>query len=424
MTTHFFRIRMLALVAVVLATFFSAFSHAAVTFYHDIVNHAEGEDLSKSRIDIYVEVVYDDLQFIKLDNNFQAAYELSAVIMDGNNQVDGKIWKQTVDVKTFEMTNSRGDISLTHADFTLDPGKYKVIVTIEDLEGGEANSKEEKIELDSYKKYDISASGITFARRVEFENNQIKSIFPQVTTPVKGLGNPSYAFFEVYNQTGSETGEISYEIRGENSKYQFTDSMPVTLTGERTGVAIQLPVDSLEHDSYKLSIDIKADRKTARTEKDFYMRWAGLPRNAEDLETAIQQVQYIARQPEWKKLKKAPKDKKLEAFVEFWEKRDPSPATEYNEMMQNYYARINMANEAFTVMGRDGWKSDRGMVFIILGQPDEVIRNDYPQGSKPYQIWQYYSINRQFEFYDRNGFGDYELLNPISIYELQRFARY
>lgn len=399
-------------------------ARSAVTFYHDIVNHASSEDLSKNRIDIYVEVVYDDLQFVKLDEGFQASYELSAVIMDGNNQVDGKIWQQDVDVNTYEMTNSRGDISLTHTDFLLDPGKYKVIITIEDLEGGETTSKEERIDLDKFSKYDLSGSGITFARRVEFENDQIKSIFPEVTTPVKGLGSPTYAFFEIYNQTDSQTGEITYEIRAENSKFEFTDNMPVTFTGERTGVAIKLPVDSLDHDTYKLRIDVKADRKTARLEKDFYIRWAGLPRSAEDLDTAIRQVQYIATQPEWKKLKKAPKDEKLEAFIEFWKERDPSPTTAFNEYMQGYYARINMANDAFTVMGREGWKTDRGMVFIILGQPDEVIRNDYPQGSKPYQIWQYYSINRQFEFYDRNGFGDYELINPISIYELQRFARY
>ena len=124
-----------------------------------------------------------------------------------------------------------------------------------------------------------------------------------------------------------------------------------------------------------------------------------------------------------KKIKKAPEAKKLEFFLKFWKDRDPSPGTEENEAMDSYYTKVSMANQNFTVMGRKGWRSDRGMIFILLGPPDEVIRNDYPSGSRPYQIWQYYSINRQFEFYDRNGFGDYELIYPVSVYDIQRYAR-
>ncbi len=195
------------------------------------------------------------------------------------------------------------------------------------------------------------------------------------------------------------------------------------MNGERAAYTITLPTDSLAHDTYHLTINISARNKKARLKKDFYIRWAGLPRTAGDLDAAINQLQLIATNKEWKKLKKAPEDKKLEYFLEFWRNRDPSPGTDLNEAMDSYYTKVSIANQNFTVMGREGWRSDRGMIFIILGPPDEVIRNDYPSGSRPYQIWQYYSINRQFEFYDRNGFGDYELIYPVSIYDIQRYIR-
>lgn len=393
-------------------------------FYPDLVAKASQTSLSLARIDIFAEVLYDDLQFVKTADDFEANYEMTAVLMDGKDQADGKIWKEQVVVDTFDKTNSRSDISLTHAAFDdVDPGKYKVLLSYEDLESGQTFKTERKIRVDDFSKPAISGSGITFARRVDIEDNQVKSIFPEVTSQYKGLGSPAHAYFEIYNPKSYNEAQVVYKINGLNNKYKFENSFQVPLNGERAAYAITLPTDSLAHDTYKLTIEIKAAGKTARLQKDFYIRWAGLPRTAEDLNAAINQLQLIATNKEWKKIKKAPEAKKLEFFLKFWSDRDPSQRTEENEAMDSYYAKVNMANQNFSVMGRKGWRTDRGMIFILLGPPDEVIRNDYPSGSRPYQIWQYYSINRQFEFYDRNGFGDYELVYPVSVYDIQRYAR-
>jgi GWxTD domain-containing protein len=374
------------------------------------------------RIEVFIEVVYDDIQFLKTETGYDASYELSAIIMDGRDQVNGDLWKKTLSVDTFDKTNSRSDIDLSHKTFTLEPGKYVVKLGLEDLESHRTFTTEEKITIDDYSKPVVSASEITFVRRMEKDGDRVTSIFPQVTSPYKGLGHPAYAYFEIYNPQNAETAEITYQIIGENTDYKSKSSETIRLTDTITDYSITLPTDSLAHDRYTLAVEIVVDNKKAQIEKTFYMRWGGLPRTAGDLDAAIQQLQYIASRGEWKKLKKASDADKLKYFQEFWQKRDPSPSTAQNEAMESYYAKIDVANQEFSVMGREGWKSDRGVVFIILGPPNEIIRNDYPAGSRPYQIWQYYGINRQFEFYDRNGFGDFEFLYPLSIAELQRFA--
>jgi GWxTD domain-containing protein len=393
-------------------------------FHHDVVVKASQEDLKLGRIDIFAEVLYDDMQFLKTADNFEANYELTAILLDGKDQVDGKIWKESVVVDTYTKTNSRNDISLTHATFDdVEPGKYKIVLAYEDLESGQTYKTDGKVLVDNFSKPAISGSGITFARRVEIEDNQVKGIFPEVTNNYKGLGFPAHAYFEVYNPNGYKSAKVNYEILAENSKNSIKDGFDIQLEIGRTAYAIPLPTDSLGHDTYHLTIDINADGKKAILKKDFFIRWAGLPRTAEDLDAAISQVQLIATNKEWKKLKKASEANKLEYFLSFWTNRDPSPITEENEEMEAFYAKVSAADQNFSVMGRKGWRSDRGLIFILLGPPDEVVRNDYPSGSRPYQIWQYYSINRQFEFYDRNGFGDYELINPVSIYDIQRYAR-
>jgi len=53
------------------------------------------------------------------------------------------------------------------------------------------------------------------------------------------------------------------------------------------------------------------------------------------------------------------------------------------------------------------------MVFIILGTPNNVDRHPFDLESKPYEVWQYYELNRSYVFVDETGFGDYRLVTPL-----------
>ncbi|NOZ56668.1 MAG: GWxTD domain-containing protein [Calditrichaeota bacterium] len=154
----------------------------------------------------------------------------------------------------------------------------------------------------------------------------------------------------------------------------------------------------------------------------FNANWSGLPATISDLELAIDQLRYIATSEEFKALKKAPPEKKLKLFKEFWAKRDPTPGTPENEAMEEHYRRVQYANENFKGF-QEGWKTDMGMVYIILGPPDDIERHPFEIDSKPYEIWYYYHINRQFIFVDENGFGEYRLYNPYELWDWQRLQR-
>ena len=65
-------------------------------------------------------------------------------------------------------------------------------------------------------------------------------------------------------------------------------------------------------------------------------------------------------------------DEEREQFVEqFWLRRDPTPDTIENEFKEEHYRRIAYANERFGI-GRPGWRSDRGRIYIIHGPPDQI----------------------------------------------------
>ena len=157
--------------------------------------------------------------------------------------------------------------------------------------------------------------------------------------------------------------------------------------------------------------------------KSFVSRWEGVPSTITDLDKAVDQLIYIANPDEINYIENAEnRNEKTKRFVEFWKKRDSNPADEYNAIFTEYFNRVAFSDENFTSYSIEGWRSDRGMVLIILGIPDNIDRHPFEYYSKPYEVWQYYDLNRSFIFIDNSGFGDYRLSPDTPLYgDLYRF---
>jgi len=131
-----------------------------------------------------------------------------------------------------------------------------------------------------------------------------------------------------------------------------------------------------------------------------------------DLDVAIDELMYVASKDEMDSLRSVAGEQKREAFLSFWKKRDPTKETDVNELMQEYYQRIDFANKNFSHYV-DGWKTDRGNVYVVFGEPSNIERHPLDIDAKPYEVWTYYDQNRTFVFIDETGFGDYRLRDPI-----------
>ena len=83
--------------------------------------------------------------------------------------------------------------------------------------------------------------------------------------------------------------------------------------------------------------------------------------------------------------------------------------------------RMGTANQRYSSLAKEGWRTDRGRVLILYGEPSEIDRKASTDRSKPYEIWYYYQIENsvQFVFIDRSGFGDYVLVHSTKRGEVQ-----
>ena len=106
-------------------------------------------------------------------------------------------------------------------------------------------------------------------------------------------------------------------------------------------------------------------------------------------------------------------------FIErFWQVRDPVPETAANEFREEHFKRIREANDKYRE-SRVGWMTERGRMYITLGEPQDVM--SYPNNTDlfPLEIWHYYNLDiplfpnaLQLIFFKRNGVGEYRLFSP------------
>jgi GWxTD domain-containing protein len=83
-------------------------------------------------------------------------------------------------------------------------------------------------------------------------------------------------------------------------------------------------------------------------------------------------MRYLTTRQEYDKLESQESIKK--AIDDFWILNSGSPERA-REMIRKYFSRVQEANEMFTSV-YEGWKTDRGMIYIIYGAPTILYRNE------------------------------------------------
>ena len=94
----------------------------------------------------------------------------------------------------------------------------------------------------------------------------------------------------------------------------------------------------------------------------------------------------------------------------FIESADPQPETPENEFMQAVDQRLAYANQFFTSSQKPGYKTDRGQVYMLYGEPTENIDRPVEAAVGPYVIWNYSHSGETFAFADLRKDGSYQLI--------------
>jgi len=104
-----------------------------------------------------------------------------------------------------------------------------------------------------------------------------------------------------------------------------------------------------------------------------------------------------------------------------WRKRDPIPATPENELKDEHYRRLEHADQKFReIASRPGRKTDRGRMYVILGEPRNIERFDNNNQVFTTELWFYDGDTSKglppffyLLFFKPQDVGQFRLYSPV-----------
>ena len=144
--------------------------------------------------------------------------------------------------------------------------------------------------------------------------------------------------------------------------------------------------------------------------------------SADELAEEFRQAQYVASDEDLSTFSKITNtDGRREFLAKFWVEVENGKPGRIAVRRSDYFRRVSVANQRYTRQGRAGWITDRGRVYILYGDPDEMERVPSQNNAKPHEIWHYYQVENgvQFVFVDRSGFSEYVLVHSTKRGELR-----
>ena len=139
-----------------------------------------------------------------------------------------------------------------------------------------------------------------------------------------------------------------------------------------------LEVEQLSKEGlYIIYGDSSKNGLTLRIQSDSYPKLA-------TVDELVESMVYLATKEEFDTIKTA--TNKKAQFDKFW-LYNINSADKAKNTLSSYYSRVKEANILFTNY-KEGWKTDKGMIYIIFGLPTKVIKEDNKE------VWIY---NKTFE---------------------------
>lgn len=345
-------------------------------------------------------------------------------------------WQDTVWVETFDVTKSRFSHVQGLMQTTLSPGSYHYSLQLS--RGGsvreqssslrnlritaeEAESNREMILLSSLSEN----SGVHFAELLNFGNNVLYGLDYTLLISLPellDLENDTRFYLDIHRRAlpgdGEEwnlrkTIELSADdlVRISNPRFTGEQSQGgFTFENEESGAlfaVVNVPNSELENSRFRLSL-MRDDSEDPIARKEVNSQWLDMPVSLYNLDVAIDMMRFILSDEQMREMRSGSAAAREARFRQFWRDRDPTPETEFNELMAEFYRRIDHAYANFTTFQNPGFDTDQGRAYIIYGPPLRTERR-LPSNAPAREIWVYPDRNLIFEA--TTGFGDFRLIS-------------
>ncbi len=359
---------------------------------------------------LYARIRYDDVVFVRTDSGYYSHYQFSINVFSDKELADviySRILDRRITVPTYAMTNSVTAYDTLKDKLALVPGKYFIILKLYDYNTDHTSSREI---THTFK--DFLQSPLTISDVLLYDESDTSGVPVDM---LKSGANTLLADFFVTMKDIPERFSLHVIAKSVESPTSIDTTLEI-----RQGQNVQsykLPIETLKlaPGTYQLKLTVNKGKAESSSQATFRILRSSVPRVEAELDQEIEPLIYITTPSEIATLKEGTFKERTEKFLDFWLRRADNNKEAAEAMRAEFYKRVDYANLHLSGGFSKGWQSDRGRIYIVYGQPDQVETHNEDFTTAPYQIWYYYDLKLEFVFLDEFGTGDYRLVQSTQM---------
>lgn len=406
-------------------------------------------DSSKTYLEVYYYIDQSQLKTIFSKETHNIDGILNFKIIRGNEIVKEHNLNFSNNFKSIDEQKTSSPI-FGVTPFVLEAGNYKIVITLFDKNDNKnLFSLDDEIVINRWDNNKIQISDIELSNNIVPESNEQNSqfyknsyeIYPNPTMYFTSNFPALFYYYELYNLNTSKDGLYLLTQVYDNLKnivYQIKQNLNKNYPSQvKVG---KIDLSNFNSGSYTLTVsvvDTLAKIIYNTNKKFFYFNPNKIQNNVtntksidfvkseynlyteEECDDMFNKMKYIitsAQQNNYSRLTTLEGKRKF--LYEFWTQYEAN--NDYGLSKDIYMERVQIANKRYSAAKKEGWKTDRGRVYILYGEPSEYERFPSDLETRPYEIWRYNEMEGgvYFIFADIKGFSDYELLTSTKRGEL------
>lgn len=355
------------------------------------------------------------LSFRKAGSWFEARYLAEVVFEREGRALERVSANEVVRVASFAET-LRADESIIFQQIgRVPPGSLTVHVSLRDVYGDQGARDRRAVVVPRFPPGVLGGPVPVYQARGRATTAEVPRLLvnPRATAPF-GLDSLTF-YLEAYGAGVDSLALLA--LTPEGTVFWRRTAVPGDTGGVRA-VRITIPPEDLPVGRLAAAATANGDTVRIQALVSFSDQWT-----ITNFEDVLSLLRYFGHQEALDSMRRAAPEERARQWRAFWRMTDPNPVTPQNETLERYFRRVQTANSRYQEAGEQGWLTDRGEVFITLGDPDEVFdqRAGVFESTRRVIRWVYVPERLTLDFVDESGFGRYRM-TPLARSEFERAA--
>jgi GWxTD domain-containing protein len=351
----------------------------------------------------------------------RANYAVTIDVTQGATNVRHFDAHKVIRVASFHETQREDESVIFQQFLSVPPGAYSLSVSVRDENSGNANMQQMAVTVPRFGPRTLSTPISIYQVKPRVRLDTVPSLIANPRSTIV-LGRDTLAGLYVEGYGLPASAKVNVAVLNDAHVVILQDTVNLVRQGDLSSALLDFPVASIGVGPVTVVTSLAG--ATDSVQAPLFLSF-GDEFGITSFDELLSYLRFFVSPQRIQLLRDAPPEQRASMWAAFWKETDPTPSTPDNEALRDYFKRISTANSRYREEGLPGWLTDRGKVYVTLGEPDQAGQPLGASGSTARsraEIWVYTQYSLRLIFVNQ-GTNGHLRLSPSSRSDFEKVVR-